>query len=766
MKLSNRTIMILAAAGILVICCIAGMLMMSPSGEEISNLPVDTEVVELPAGPEETMPPLIPAATQKPVTTPPTATKQPAPTEAPVEPVKPVTGQIYTHPTEEFQIIPYGNSYDEGKNYVTFQGDTAVVDVTVFELNGNLTENTLEGLANEVMKAVLLDTEWAQKYQFTDDPVEQMNDGYVLFFVYNDSNGQQQQGSLFLQQHEKDLTAITLLTPEYAPMHDEWFAIVDSYKPGGAVIAEQPAPTAPPAQSDQVTSGFDVRADGFSFENYGHVRGMTGMTSVEMQRMFGDQVCGSFKGDTCTLKPAARRWMEQANQAMSGGHCEGMAVLSQLFYFDQEEPSNFGASRTFDLDIRNPDLQREISYWWVTQSTQPGGVSKINQSPRKVVQTLIESFQQGKNASEFWVVGIYQRGGRGGHAITPIGVEAMGGSRYDILVYDNNWPGQVRRIEVDVDRNTWYYMASTNPNQREAIYEGDARTQTLEIVAITPRLTQQACTFCSSRGDVADAGGPRSLAPQRYFEIYLEGRPDLLITDEQGRQIGYLDGELINEIPEADMDTFRFGMDVWDEEYEPVYKIPMDQTFTISVVGKEDITEPTTATITIIGPGVFIDISDIWLEPGTVDVLAVSNEGGTYGMAYLSAYTETPVVMMGVEIDENLSYAFRIQGTELTGEMDSLAVFLNTETGEFGLDSTENENPGEYEIDILRMTPDDFYAFGTSGLVIDPGVTIYLQYLNWLTDGSSMTLEVDTNNDQVIDETMELEDTSDQFYWE
>ena len=80
------------------------------------------------------------------------------------------------------------------------------------------------------------------------------------------------------------------------------------------------------------------------------------------------------------------------NQAMSGGHCEGMAVLASLFYFDYSSPSEFGADVTAELEFEgNELLQREIAYWFVTQATRPGNSLVVNESPRAVVDALVEA---------------------------------------------------------------------------------------------------------------------------------------------------------------------------------------------------------------------------------------------------------------------------------------------------------------------------------------------------------------------------------------
>jgi cytoskeletal protein RodZ len=69
-------------------------------------------------------------------------------------------------------------------------------------------------------------------------------------------------------------------------------------------------------------SGFDVKTDGFSFENYGNDTGISNLKANDMRRMFGDKVCTKINNNTCTLTSPARQWMKEINAAMDGGHCE------------------------------------------------------------------------------------------------------------------------------------------------------------------------------------------------------------------------------------------------------------------------------------------------------------------------------------------------------------------------------------------------------------------------------------------------------------
>jgi hypothetical protein len=46
---------------------------------------------------------------------------------------------------------------------------------------------------------------------------------------------------------------------------------------------------------------------------------------------------------------------------------------------------------------------------------------------------------------------------QGGHAITPYAVKRGAKTRYRILVYDNNWPGDRRVVRYSAKSGKWSY---------------------------------------------------------------------------------------------------------------------------------------------------------------------------------------------------------------------------------------------------------------------------------------------------------------------
>ncbi|WP_169237773.1 hypothetical protein [Candidatus Roseilinea sp. NK_OTU-006] len=226
--------------------------------------------------------------------------------------------------------------------------------------------------------------------------------------------------------------------------------------------ADAPATTEQAARPGAVVNdtGFRPAEHGFSFPNYGNDIPVTNMTPVEMQRLFGDAVCARGSGAACVLSPVAKQWMDQVNDAMSGGHCEGMATLSLLMFNGQVDPASFGGARASDLSIENNEpLQREIAYWWTTQSVPSVVGQVIKGAPTDTLAVL----KQADFSRESYTIGIYKPDMSGGHAITPFAVKDAGNGLFIVQVYDNNYPGQERELLIDVNQNSWVYEASINP---------------------------------------------------------------------------------------------------------------------------------------------------------------------------------------------------------------------------------------------------------------------------------------------------------------
>ncbi len=512
-------------------------------------------------------------------------------------------------------------------------------------------------------------------------------------------------------------------------------------------------PTAPASSAEGAAdSGFRPESDGFSFENYGNDSVAYNLTAEELQRMFGDQVCAYIDGNECTLTPPAKQWMTETNNYMDGGHCEGMAVLSSLMFYDYSDPNTFGATTANDLSLNNEALQQEIAYWWTTQATLPASSIKLDESPNAILKVLTETFNSEK-PPEKWVMGIYMQDFSGGHAITPYAVEDQGGGIYHVLVYDNNWPNMARNVVIDTNENSWSYQASTNPNEPESLYEGTKNSQTLELVGITSRLEQQYCEFCADSDEYSNRTRGLAVAAQAYNQIWLNGTADLLITTSEGKRIGFADGEFVNEIPNAQSKNMKYGQSIWDVDNEPVYYIPLGVEFSIKVDASRA-TEGITSDVAMIGPGYNMVVADLYLDPGEEDTITISPDGSK--LAYSTEYNDAPDMIFGVETSA-ADYEFIVAALDIEAGAEFM-VELDSKEGRLSINTDNTTEYGIYEIVMYRIDENGESWFNNNDIYLEPGDTAYLLYAEWEGPGNSIFIDIDYGSDGSIDETVELPD--------
>ena len=166
-----------------------------------------------------------------------------------------------------------------------------------------------------------------------------------------------------------------------------------------------------------------------------------------MRYLFGPSVCaeGTATGP-CTLVASAQQWMQSQNKGMAGGHCEGMAVTSEFFYYgvgDPPTPNLFGSATVPGLQLNgNSNLQRQIAFGFVFQELQAVKAAKYVASPNQVLTATINALNSGAPVA----TGFYKANKTGGHAVTPAYVADRGDGIFDLVIYDNNFPNQLRTI--------------------------------------------------------------------------------------------------------------------------------------------------------------------------------------------------------------------------------------------------------------------------------------------------------------------------------
>ncbi len=348
-------------------------------------------------------------------------------------------------------------------------------------------------------------------------------------------------------------------------------------------------------------------------------------------------------------------------------------------------------------------------------------------------------------------MGIYQRGFKGGHAITPFAVQDVGGGKFAVLVYDNNYPNVTRSVVIDRNANSWSYEASTNPNEPASQYEGDATTGTLTITPTSSRLEKQVCTFCAPPSSYAP--GAKLLAPEQQFnQVWLDGPGSILLTTKDGHKLGIVDGKLVNEIPGAYVETPRSG-DLWKDTEAPAMFVPAGIEFAITLDGS-GLTEVGHSSVTMIGPGYDLAVDDIAINPGQKDSIDFSADGKT--VKYTTDHNESPTILLGVEGKE-ADYEFEAKGVDMESG-GSMTLGIDTDKGRLSISSAGNKQKGAYALVMNRIDDAGKQSFGHDNIELDPNSTANLDYADWKGDGSELSLSIDDGNDGTIDNTIVLTD--------
>jgi uncharacterized membrane protein YgcG len=533
--------------------------------------------------------------------------------------------------------------------------------------------------------------------------------------------------------------------------------------------------------------GFRSETDGFPFENYGD--GYTNLTPAEMRRAYGDQVCAYLNGDECILTPPAQQFMEDQNTGMSGGHCYGFSVASLLMHNGLLNPADFGASAITELQLEgNELLQREIAYTFNFQTYDSVWQGIVTGTPSEIVDRLAQALS---DQSELYTLGIRLRNGDGGHAITPFAVEERGDGQAAILVYDNNWPGQTREVLVDRANETWSYLAATNPGEPEALYEGDATTpDNFVLMPTNPGLGPQACAFCAGGatfGDVFGSGKSTKPAtnddvtnqakssdtaqatmepveadgeqPILYSQVRLIGRADLLITDAQDNRLGYVAGELVNEIPDAKINQ-SMSDNLFSDDQEPVYQIPSSISATITIDGSRLEGQPARANLSIIGPSYNWGVEGIKLQPDQQDTLFVDPENAF--LRYETLSSRSPNIVFGVALPGAPDHAFKIQDIDLPGG-GVVEAKLNGQKLDVKVIPNEAIS-STVAIGIVRIDEQKGQeVFYNPEVTLIPGADLSMTYADWAGDGAEMDFGYDYDGDGEIDEDLPVTDDGDEI---
>jgi hypothetical protein len=495
--------------------------------------------------------------------------------------------------------------------------------------------------------------------------------------------------------------------------------------------------------------GFKPKPNGFSFENYGSDEEPQNLTTDIVRALFGDAACTIKSGGKLVLSPPAKQWMDEVNKDMANGHCEGMAALSLLFFTGQEDTSDYGGANAYSLKFEdNTDLQSEIARWYATQALDPTETSVLKGTPAEIVATLAKDMSA---KGETYTIGIYKADGTEGHAITPYSVVDDGGGKYRIMVYDNNYPGEERAVSVDANANTWSYESAVNPKAKSDLYTGDAKTRTLELTPTSSRVEQQSAPFAISDGGPAYASlGIFAPPPSRFNQFFLQGQGKMVISDLKGRQLGYVNGNIVNDIPGARYTRLK-EQTAGSASASLLYWLPEKTDVSATIEGTSTNSKSPTD-LTVIGPGFAAGVSGIATQPGQKDTVLF--DPTDQGISYETDRTESPDFLIAVDEQNNVGYNFDIKGMKMEGGGTITAV-LDTKEQDLLINTEKLKKTGVFSLVMTRIDSKTEDEITADDLKLPAGALIYVHYGDWKGTGSAVQMGVDLNGDGTIDDVYE-----------
>ena len=252
-----------------------------------------------------------------------------------------------------------------------------------------------------------------------------------------------------------------------------------------------------------IDNGFRIKADDFSFSNWGRsTEADANVTIQTLIDLFGHSaVCIDGPSTECVMRPTTVQKLEEWNNALAGGRCEGLATLSTRFLLKLDDPTTFkpDATRVADLQRGNQLLDSTIVYWWATQfltEVSDRAATSRTKSPLQLVDDLIQGLANGVG----YTVGLYF--GSSGHAVTPFAVTHRGDD-FIIHVYDNNFPGVRKEIVVNGSANSWTYTAArAQPDGSSVDWTGTMGT--VELTPMSSRKGPFKCSFCATSSTATD----------------------------------------------------------------------------------------------------------------------------------------------------------------------------------------------------------------------------------------------------------------------
>jgi hypothetical protein len=232
------------------------------------------------------------------------------------------------------------------------------------------------------------------------------------------------------------------------------------------------------------------------------------------------------------------------------------------------------------------------------------------------------------------------------------------------------------------------------------------------------------------------------------------GSASTLITDADGHRLGRVDGEIVNEIPGAEVAPLLTGP--LDDSTDPTYELPAGMgDLTMTLTGNEDMVMPEGA-LSMTGAGYYLGVEEIALAPGQADQLTFGGDRPL--VTYITERMTTPVVVLAVETEAaGWIVALQAHG-EAAGQAISAALNLNEQNVGFAFTSNDDDETVEFDFALIRLGEEGELTFEHEGVSVPNRSQLTLEYGAFDADGMTLPLAIDIDGDGVADDMVDLVD--------
>jgi hypothetical protein len=199
----------------------------------------------------------------------------------------------------------------------------------------------------------------------------------------------------------------------------------------------------------------------------------------------------------------------------------------------------------------------------------------------------------------------------------------------------------------------------------------------------------------------------------------------LLVTDQFGHRLGYVNGQLVNEIPGASF--VQLASDhVWQQKLEPVLFVPATVAYTFTLDGST-LTAPDDESVTIIGPKWHVAINHIPMRPGDKDI--VTADPNTTRLTYHTTRDSAPTIEASTTTSR-AHYEFVITGVSNTPG-STLNLHVPAGSGTMVIDDVGSTGTSSVTFEMTRYTQQGLQHFRHTAIPLAGADTIAIEFRHW-----------------------------------